>query len=58
MSRLDETKQNFTVRYVMENINKSKLKQGVVEAPETLSETLITDMFGAIPDVSLRKAGV
>ena len=58
VSPLDETKQNFTVRYVMENINKSKLKQGVVEASETLSESLIADMFGAIPDVSLSKTGV
>jgi len=57
VSSLDETKQNFSVRYVAENVNHPYTKFGAVKGAEALPESLISDMFGAIPDVSLRKAG-
>jgi len=56
VSSLDETKQKFSVRYVMESGDKPHPKFGAVKTSEALPETLIAEMFGAIPDVSLRKA--
>ena len=56
VSSLDETKQSFTVRYVVENVDNPHPKFGAGSASEALPETLIAEMFGAIPDVSLIKA--
>ena len=53
VSSLDDTKQKFAVRYVMEDTNIQNMKQNDIAAPDTFIE----DMFGAIPDVSLSKAG-
>ena len=52
VSSLDDTKQKFAVRYVMEDTNIQNMKQNDIAAPDTFIE----DMFGAIPDVSLSKA--
>ena len=51
VSSSDETKQRFTVRYVMEDSHQ-KTKSLDIESPETF----IKDMFSAIPDISLCKS--
>jgi hypothetical protein len=52
VSSLDDTKQKFAVRYVLEDTDNQNTKQSDIAAPETFIE----DMFGAIPDVSFSKA--
>jgi hypothetical protein len=52
VSSLDDTKQKFAVRYVLEDTGTQNTKQSDIAAPETFIE----DMFGAIPDVSFIKA--
>ena len=58
VSSLDNTKRNFAVRYIIENISNSNSKQQDMTTVEALPETLLIDMFEAIPDVSLRKLAV
>ena len=48
VSSLDDTKQTFTVSYVVEDTENQTIQQTEIEAPETF----IKDMFSAIPDVS------
>jgi len=58
VSSLDNTKRNFAVRYIIENVSNSNSKQQDMTTVEALPETLLIDMFEAIPDVSLRKLAV
>ena len=48
VSSVDDTKQTFTVSYVVEDTENQTIQQTEIEAPETF----IKDMFSAIPDVS------
>jgi len=52
VSSLDDTKQKFAVRYVLEDTDNQNTKQSDIAAPETFIE----HMFGAIPDVSFSNA--
>jgi len=52
VSPLDNTKQNFAVHYVVGDVSKPKRKKQAIAGLEDLPDTLIADMFGAIPDVS------